>query len=209
VELFQGWGQIGRFDRRLARRVRRLQLVHVPQSTARRVLPEQGLVIEGPPPREPAPRASWPDWLEFKPSRIWAYDFTCWTRARRASIAIVDVACRTWIAALSSAEQTSTQVEAFLLAALDAQDLPELAGERATTALRAASGERNAVHDLAGGGQLPLPLAISGNGPQMRPVSARELLAGIAWQSGRPRTPQDQAWTKTLSGHLTSERPHL
>lgn len=50
----------------------------------------------GPPPREPAPRAPWPDWLEWKPSRVWAYDFTHWTRAQRASIAILDVVSRKW-----------------------------------------------------------------------------------------------------------------
>jgi hypothetical protein len=41
----------------------------------RRVLAAEGLVLEGPPPREPAPRAPWPDWLEWKPNRVWAYDF--------------------------------------------------------------------------------------------------------------------------------------
>jgi putative transposase len=61
------------------------------------------------------------------------------------------------------------------------------------------------VHDLAGGEQqLPLLLAISDNGPQMRSVTTREFVAGgaIAQQFGRPHSPQDQAWIETLFGHV-------
>jgi len=51
------------------------------------------------------------------------------------------------------------------------------------------------VHSLAGGGQVPLLLAISDNGPQMRSVTTREFMAGvaIARQFGRPGTPVGQA----------------
>jgi putative transposase len=87
------------------------------------------------------------------------------------------------------------------------------ADERATAALREAiaSGEKDTVHALAGDGQVPLLLAISDNGPQMRSHSTREFLAGvaIAQQFGRPHTPQDQAWIETLSGHVKGEWPHL
>ena len=104
----------------------------------------------------------------------------------------------------TSAEETSTQVEVAFTAALDAEGLLDLADARASAALRAAisSGDRDAVHALAGGGQVPLLLAISDNGPQMRSVTTRESMAGvaIAQQFGRPHTPQDQAWIKTLSG---------
>jgi len=213
IELFEGWGEIDRSHRKLAHRGSRLQLVHVSESTVRRVLAEEGMVVEGPGPREPAPRTPWPDWLEWKPNRVWAYDFTHWSRARRASIAILDVVSRKWLATLTSAEETSTQVEACFLAALDAEDLLQAADERATAALREAiaSGERDKVCDLAGDGQLPLLLAISDNGPQMRSVSTREFLAGvaIAQQFGRPHTPQDQAWIETLFGHVKGEWPHL
>ncbi len=109
---------------------------------------------------------------------------------------------RKWLATLTSAEETSTQVEACFLAALDAEDLLTLADERATAALREAiaSGERDQAHGLASDGQIPLLLAISDTGPQMRSVSTREFLAGvaIAQQFGRPHTPQDQAWIETL-----------
>jgi putative transposase len=213
VELFEAWGEIDRSHRKLAHRGSRIGLVHVSESTVRRVLGEEGLVLEGPPPREPVPRAPWPDWLEWKPNHVWAYDFTHWTRARRASIAILDVVSRKWLATLTSAEETSTQVEAAFLAALDAEHLLELADERATAALRAAiaSGDRDQVHGLAGDGQIPLLLAISDNGPQMKSVTTREFLAGvaIAQQFGRPHTPQDQAWIETLFGHVKGEWPHL
>jgi putative transposase len=213
IALFEDWGGIDRSHRKLAHRGSRLGLVHVSGSTVRRVLGEEGLVIEGPPPREPAPRSPWPDWLTWKPNSIWAYDFTHWTRARRASIAILDVVSRKWLATLTSPEETSTQVEACFLAALDAEDLLELADEMATAALREAiaSGDRDAVHGLAGGGQVPLLLAISDNGPQMRSVTTREFLAGvaIAQQFGRPHTPTDQAWIETLFGHVKGEWPHL
>jgi len=211
VELFEAWGEIDRSHRKLAHRGSRIGLVHVSESTVARVLAAEGLVVEGPPPREPAPRAPWPDWLEWKPNRVWAYDFTHWTRARRASIAILDVVSRKWLATLTSAEESSTQVEASFLAALDAEDLLTLADERATAALREAiaSGEKDTVHALAGDGQVPLLLAISDNGPQMRSHSTREFLAGvaIAQQFGRPHTPQDQAWIETLFGHVEGEWP--
>ncbi len=58
---------------------------------------------------------------------------------------------------------------------------------------------------------MPLLLAISDNGSQMKSVSTRESLAGvaIAQQFGRPHTPQDQAWIETLFGHIKGEWPHL
>jgi putative transposase len=174
---------------------------------------EQAVALEGPPSGEPVPRAPWPGWLEWKPNRVWAYDFTHWTRAGRASIAILDVVSRKWLATLTSTEETSTQVEACFLAALAAEGLLELADERPPAALREAiaSGEKDPVHSPASGGQIPLLLAISDNGPQVRSHSTREFLAGvaIAQQFGRPHTPQDQAWIETLFGHVKGEWPHL
>jgi putative transposase len=178
--LFEAWGEIDRSHRKLAHRGSRIGLVHVSEPAVRRVLGEEGLVLEGPPPREPLPRAPWPDWLEWKPNRVWAYDFTHWTRARRASIAILDVVSRKWLATLTSAEETSTQAGACFLAALEAENLLEAADQLATAALREAiaSGETGKVQAIAGDGQIPLLLTISDNGPQMRSVSTREFLAG-------------------------------
>jgi len=177
------------------------------------VLAAEGLVLAGNPPREPAPRPGWPDWLEWKPNRVWAYDFTHWTRAGVASIAILDMVSRKWLTTLTSAEESSTQVEVAFTAALEAERLLQLADQRATSALRAAlaTGDRQKVHALADDGQIPLLLAVSDNGAQMRSHSTREFLAGmaIATRFGRPGTPTDQAWIETLFGHIKTEWPHL
>ena len=52
--------------------------------------------------------------------------------------------------------------------------------------------------ELTVAGQVPLLLAVSDNGPQMRSYSTREFMAAlaIAQQFGRPSTPTDQAWDR-------------
>jgi putative transposase len=213
VRLYECWGQVDRSHRKLAHRGSRLDLVHVSESSVRRVLAAEGLALPGNPPREPTPRQPWPDWLEWKPNRIWGYDFTHFPRARRAAVAILDIVSRKWIGTVVSAEESSTQVEVAFTAALEAEDLLEAADQRTTAALRAALlfGDRDRVAELTGDGQLPLLLAVSDNGPQMRSHSTREFLAGvaIAQQFGRPHTPTDQAWIETLFGHVKGEWPHL
>jgi putative transposase len=139
--------------------------------------------------------------------------YTHFTRADRAVVAILDIVSRKWLATVVSAEQSSTQTEVAFTEALTAEGLWEAADDRATAVLVAAlaSGDRAAVTTVIGDGQLPLLLAISDNGSQMRSCSTREFLAGvaIAQQFGRPGTPQDQAWIKTLFGHVKGESPHL
>ncbi|MGH3948741.1 MAG: integrase core domain-containing protein, partial [Pseudonocardiaceae bacterium] len=143
----------------------------------------------------------------------WGYDFTHFTRAKAAAVAIIDIVSRKWITTVVSAEESSTQVEVAFTQALDAEDLWEAADARATDALVAAlaSGDRDAIDTAIGDGQLPLLLAISDNGPQMRSHTTREFLAGvaIARQFGRPGTPTDQAWIETLFGHVKGDWPHL
>ena len=60
LELFEAWGEIDRSHRKLAHRGSRLGLVHVSESTVRRVLAGHGLILPGPAPREPAERKPWP-----------------------------------------------------------------------------------------------------------------------------------------------------
>jgi transposase InsO family protein len=212
-ELFEVWGGVDRSHRKLAHRGSRLDLVHVSESTVRRVLAGQGLTLPGPAPREPAEKKPWPDWLEWKPNRIWGYDFTHFTRARRAVIAVLDMVSRKWVATLCSPEETSTQVEACFLAALEAEGLLEQIDQRDTEQLRQAllCGERDQLEAAVADGQLPMLLAVSDNGPQMRSHTTREFLAGvhIAQHFGRPHTPTDQAWIETLFGHVKGEWPHL
>lgn len=213
LRLFDEWGEIDRSHRKLAHRGSRIGRVHVSESTVRRVLAAEGLVLPGQPPREPIPRTPWPDWLEWKPKRVFGYDFTHFTRAKVAAVAIIDIVSRKWITTVVSAEESSTQVEVAFTHALDAESLWDAADERATAALVAAlsSGDRDAIDTAIGDGQLPLLLAISDNGPQMRSHTTREFFAGvaIAQQFGRPGTPTDQAWIETLFGHVKNEWPHL
>jgi transposase InsO family protein len=214
TELFEAWGEVDRSHRKLAHRGSRLGVVHVSESTVRRVLAAEGLVLQGNPVREPVPKTPWPDWLEWKPNRVWAYDFTHFTRARRAVVAVLDMVSRKWLATVCSPEETSTQVEVAFTAALDAEDLLADIDAADSAALREAlaSGDRDAVEAvIAAGDELPLLLAVSDNGPQMRSHTTREFLAGvhIAQHFGRPHTPTDQAWIETLFGHVKGEWPHL
>jgi putative transposase len=213
VQLFEGWGEIDRSHRKLAHRGSRLNVVHVAPSTIKRVLLAENLVLPGNPPREPIPRKPWPDWLEWKPNRVWGYDFTHFTRAKTAAVAIIDIVSRKWLTTLCSAEESSTQVEVAFTEALETEGLWAAADTAATDELVAAlvSGDQDTIEQVIGDGHRPLLLAISDNGPQMRSHTTREFLAGvaIARQFGRPGVPQDQGWIETLFGHVKGEWPHL
>src|SRR5665811_1721996 len=213
LTLFHTWGEIDRSHRKLAHRGSRLDLVHVSESTVLRVLAAEGIALPGNPRRDPIPRAPWPDWLEWKPNHIWAYDFTHFTRARRAAIAILDMVSRKWLTTLVAAEESSTQVEVAFTAALDAEGMSEAAESWASPELQEAlnAGDDDRLAELTVAGQVPLLLAVSDNGPQMRSYSTREFMAAlaIAQQFGRPSTPTDQAWIETLFGHVKGEWPHL
>jgi len=210
IDLFETWGEVDRGHRKLAARGSRLDLVHVSASTLRRVLAAEGLVLPGHSAREPQVRAPWPEWVEWKPQRIWCYDFTHFPRARRVAVAVVDVVSRRWLTTLVSAQETSTQVEAAFLAALDEEQMADRIDTRLLAALRA--GEAMSV-DLDGpdADGLPVLIAMSDNGPQMRSHSTKEFMAACAIMQrfGRPGTPTDQAWIESLFGHVKGDWPHL
>jgi putative transposase len=207
VALAEAWGEVDRSHRKLAHRGSRLGLVHVSESTVLRVLHAEGLVLPGPAPREPQVRAPWPDWVAWKPNTIWCYDFTHFTRARRVAVAVMDVVSRYWLTSLVSAEETSTQVEVAFTAALHQAGLDELLDARLLAALRSGEVDVDALDD----GQLPVLLAMSDNGPQMRSHTTREFMAACAIMQrfGRPSTPSDQAWIESLFSHVKGEWPHL
>ena len=210
VDLFETWGQVDRSHRKLAARGSREQIVHVSASTVRRVLAAESLVLPGNPRREPVVRAPWPDWVEWKPNRIWCFDFSHFTRAARVAVAILDVVSRRWLATLVSAQETSVQIENAFLAALDEEGL----GERIDTVLLAALRAGTVTVEQLDGPEadgVPVLIAMSDNGPQMRSHSTREFMASCAIMQrfGRPGTPTDQAWIETLFGHVKGEWPHL
>lgn len=210
VELFEGWAGIDRSHRKLAARGSRLELVHVSASTVHRVLAAEGLVLQGPPVREPAIRAPWPDWIEWKPQRVWCYDFTHFTRAGRVAVAVLDVVSRRWLSTLVSAEETSSQIEAAFLAALDEEGLAERIDNRLLAALRAGTATPAELDGPEADG-VPVLIAMSDNGPQMRSHSTKEFMAACAIMQrfGRPGTPTDQAWIESLFGHVKADWPHL
>ena len=150
------------------------------------------------PPATPAPRIAWPEWLEWAPNRLWCWDATHFSRAKRVAFAIVDVVSRKWIDTLVSVEETSTQVQVLFDQALIAEDLADLVTpERVELP----------VDDPA----RPILLACSDNGPQMTSDATKEFFAGlaIAQRFGRPGTPTDQAWIESLFGHVKAENPEL
>jgi transposase InsO family protein len=192
------WGEIDRSHRKLAHRGSYLGRVWVSPSTFRRVLAAHGLVLPEPPARDPAPRVAWPEWLEWAPNRIWCWDATHFSRAKRVAFAIVDVVSRRWIDTLVSIEETSTQVQVLFDRALIAEGLADLI-----------TPER--VELPADDPARPILLACSDNGPQMTSGATREFFAGlaIAQRLGRPGTPTDQAWIESLFGHVKAENPEL
>lgn len=198
LAIAEQWGPVDRSHRKLAHRGSYQDVVWVSPSTFRRVLAAHGLVLPELPPRPRANKKPWPHWLVWEPNRIWIWDVTHFTRARRCVFAIVDMVSRKWIATLVSVEETATQVTVVFDLALIAEDLTELiTPERVDLNL----------DDPA----RPILLAVSDNGPAMTAVDTRAYMAlmAIAQHHGRPHTPTDQAWIESFFGHIKTEWPHL
>lgn len=197
LEIVEEWGTVDRSHRKLAHRDSCTGRVWVSPSTFRRVMAAHGLVLPPPPPRGTA-KKPWPDWLVWEPNRIWIWDITHFTRARRACFAIVDMVFRYWIATLVSVEETATQVRVVFDAALERQGLLDLLTDERLD-LPADHPDR------------PILLAVSDNGPQMTAGDTRAYITpmAIAQHHGRPHTPTDQAWIESFFGHIKGEWPHL
>lgn len=194
----EAWGEVDRSHRKLTHRGSYQNQVWVSPSTFRRVLADHGLVLPEPAPRARSEKTPWPDWLEWQPNRIWTWDVTHFTRARRAVFAIVDMVSRYWIDTLVSVEETSTQVKVIFGRALRAEGLDKLlTDERLDLPI-----------DDPG---WPILLAVSDNGPQMKSKETRRFMAAmaIAQHHGRPHTPTDQAHVESFFGHIKGEWPHL
>jgi len=192
------WGPVDRSHRKLAHRGSYEGLVWVAPSTFRRVLAAHGLVLPEPPARSRSEKTPWPDWLIWEPNRIWIWDVTHFTRARRAVFAIIDMVSRYWVDTLVSVEETSSQVTVVFEHALEVEGLLELlTDERLELALDDP--------------RRPILLAVSDNGPQMTSTDTRAFmtLLAIAQHHGRPHTPTDQAWIESFFGHVKGEWPHL
>jgi len=207
IWLHEYWGEVDKSHRKLAHRGSRLDLVHVSESTVLRVLRAENLLLPGRSPREPQVKAPWPQWVAWKPNVIWCYDFTHFTRAKRVAVAVLDIVSRKWLASLVSAEETSTQIEVCFTDALTAAGLDQLLDAALLARLRSGQTTVDDLDDET----VPVLLAMSDNGPQMRSHTTREFMAACAIMQrfGRPGTPTDQAWVESLFGHVKGEWPHL
>lgn len=198
LAIAEEWGPIDRSHRKLAHRGSYQDRVWVSPSTFRRVLAAHGLVLPETPKRSSSQKKPWPDWLVWAPNRIWIWDVTHFTRARRAVFAIVDMVSRRWIDTLVSTEETATQVVVIFERAVEAEGLLDLLTDERL--------------DLAPDDpRRPILLAVSDNGPQMTAHDTRAFmtLMAIAQHHGRPHTPTDQAWIESFFGHIKAEWAHL
>ncbi len=126
------------------------------------------------------------------------------------AVAVMDVVSRRWLTTLVSAEETSTQVEVAFTDALRAEGLDSRLDAWLLVQLRAGTVAPAALDGPESDG-VPVLIAMSDNGPQMRSHSTREFMAACAIMQrfGRPGTPTDQAWIESLFGHIKTEWPHL
>jgi len=204
LAVFEEWAEVDRSHRKLAHRGSWLGRFWCAPSTVRRVLDRHDLRFRTnrrSPKREKKP---WPGWVDDQsPNRIWIYDTTHWTTAEAATTVIEDVVTRKWVADITSADETSIEVQAAFTRAIRDEGLTEL--------IDAVNPDGTVAYDPDNNERLPVLLVMSDNGPQMTSGSTREFLAlnWLATHYGRPGTPTDQAWIESLFGHLKNEWPHL
>jgi putative transposase len=122
LELIEEWGPVDLSHRKLAHRGSYLGKVFVSPSTVLRVALKHRVQLPGEwfrprPPKPPFPEISW------EKNRIWIWDATHFTAAKRVAYAIVDVVTRYWIGYLLTTEQTHTQVQLLFASALEDQGL--------------------------------------------------------------------------------------
>lgn len=206
VELFTDWGPVDLSHRKLAHRGSYTDTVWVSPSTVDRVLARHGLTLTNE--RRPgrSHKQPWPEWTEWRRQQLWCWDMSQFERCEAAKYAygIIDIVTRKWIATILGPEATSTQVKVLFLKALEAEGL--LTDELR----RRIAGLDDCAVELADD-EIPLLLAVSDNGTEMKSRETRKFLAAcsIAQHFGRRSTPTDQAWIETLWGHVKYENPHL
>lgn len=205
VALFEEWADIDRSHRKLAHRGSYENRVWVSPSTVDRVLTRHNMRLAGETRPPKSVKTPWPAWAEWKPNQLWCWDASQFERCETSKYAygIIDLVSRKWITVTLTPEPNTTSVKVLFCKALAAEDLltPELQQ-------RLADPDTPIPDD---DDRLPMLLAISDNGTEMRGGDTRKFMAllSIAQHFGRPSTPTDQAWIETLWGHLKWEHPHL
>jgi transposase InsO family protein len=205
VAIFEEWGVVDRSHRKLAHRGSYEGRVWVSPSTVDRVLARAGLVLAGEPRPPRGAKTPWPDWCEWRPNQLWCWDMSQFEACETAkyAYAIVDLVSRKWIATHLTANPDSVAARVLFARGLDNEGL-------LTNELQARLNQPDTAlpdDDTT----VPLLLAISDNGTEMRATDTRRFMAicSIAQHFGRPSTPTDQAWIETLWGHIKYEHPHL
>jgi transposase InsO family protein len=185
---------VDRSHRKLAHRGSYTGTVFVSPSTLLRVALKHRVELPGEPfcPRPKVP--VFPE-VRWERNRIWIWDATHFTRAKRVAYAIVDVVTRYWIGYLLSSEQTHTQAQLLFARALEDQGLLGPDG------LPLEHGPEDP----------PILVAWSDNGSEMTAVDTRQFMAmmAIVQHHGRPGTPTDQAHIESFYSHLKGDWPHL
>jgi putative transposase len=194
LDLIETWGWVDRSHRKLAHRGSYTGTVFVSPSTVLRVALKHKVVLPGEPVRARPPMPALPQ-IPWEKNRIWIWDATHFTRAKRVAYAIVDVVTRYWIGYLLTTEQTSTQAQLLFARALEDQ------------ALLDADGLPPSIEDDG----LPVLIAWSDNGSEMTAIDTRKFMAlmAITQHHGRPGTPTDQAHIESFFSHLKGDWPHL
>jgi putative transposase len=194
LDLIEEWGWVDRSHRKLAHRGSYTGVVFVSPSTVLRVALKHRVVLPGEPFRPRPPKPAFPE-VPWERNRIWIWDATHFTRAKRVAYAIVDVVTRYWIGYLLSSEQTHTQAQLLFAQALEDQGLLGSDGLP----------PGHSPEDP------PILVAWSDNGAEMTAIDTRQFMAlmTIAQHHGRPGTPTDQAHVESFFSHLKGDWPHL
>jgi transposase InsO family protein len=206
IDLYDAWGPVDLSHRKLAHRGSYTDTVWVSPSTVDRVLARNGLSLKGDPRPGRSRKTPWPDWCEWRPNQLWCWDMSQFENceAGKYAYAIIDLVSRKWVASIVGPEATSTQVRVLFLKALEAEGLltDDIQARLATLDETVPDGDADEV---------PLLLAVSDNGTEMKSRDTRKFLAAcsIAQHFGRRSTPTDQAWIETLWGHVKHENPTL
>jgi transposase InsO family protein len=193
LDLIEQWGPVDLSHRKLAHRGSYTGTVFVSPSTVLRVALKHQVVLPGEPFRPRPPKPPFPE-ISWEKNRIWIWDATHFTRAKRVAYAIVDVVTRYWIGYLLTSEQTHTQVQLLFASALEDQGL---LGEDGLP--------------IGDDGDGPILVAWSDNGAEMTAIDTRQFMAlmTIAQHHGRPGTPTDQAHVESFFSHLKGDWPLL
>ncbi len=204
LRLFGEWGDVDRSHRKLAHRGSYLGRVWVSPSTVDRVLAGHGLALAGTPRPARTVKTPWPNWCEWRPNQLWCFHGTVFPACKPAKhvYAIVDVVSRKWIATHLTPAPDSVAARVLFAKALSSEGL-------LTEEAAARLDDPNS--DMPHSDDVPLLLAVSDNGPEMRSGDTAKFMAmcSIAQHFGRRSTPTDQAWIESLFSHIKGEHPHL